>query len=199
VTGALCAAQPTTLQSVEGLDEVLPAMLQWLESAVIGLNLCPFAKAVHVKAQIHWVVSSAQSDEAVQDLVERELVALADTSASVRDTTVLVFPRHFPFFLDLVAFEPATARLIKQGGWRGVFQIATFHPAYEFGDAPCDDLSHFTNRAPYPCLHLLRESSVDRAVQAYPDAHAIYGRNIQTLRTLGLAGWRALIDRQAPR
>jgi hypothetical protein len=174
-------------------------MLQWLESAVIGLNLCPFAKAVHVKAQIHWVVSDAHSDEAVQEQVELELAALAELEPTVRDTTLLVFPRHFHLFLDLVAFQPAIARLIKQGGWHGVFQIATFHPAYEFGDAPSDDLSHFTNRAPYPCLHLLRESSVDRAVLAYPDAHAIYSRNIQTLRTLGLAGWTALTDKQASR
>jgi uncharacterized protein len=191
------ASLPQTSPPLYGFDNVLPEMVHWLESAVIGLNLCPFAKAVHVKAQIRWVVSDAHSDETVLEELERELRCLDGADPSIHDTSLLILPGHFLHFWDLVAFEPVIARLIKQCGWRGVFQIATFHPRFEFGDSPAGDLSHFTNRAPYPCLHLLRESSIDRAVQAYPDAHAIFGRNIQTLRMLGLAGWQALAAHKA--
>jgi len=176
------------------LDEglVLQDMTGWLERAVIGLNLCPFAKAVHVKKQIHWQLSLATQEGDVLDALRQELTDLAAASATERDTTVLVLPLAWPEFLEMHAFLPRAERTLRQMGFEGVFQMAPFHPRFEFFDAPPDDPGHRVNRAPYPALHLLREDSIERAVEAFPEAEAIYERNLALLREMGNAGWQAL-------
>ena len=171
---------------------VLPDMQRWLQRAVIGLNLCPFAKAVQVKDQIHWVVSKATSRAPLLADLKRELLDLASTDAQVRDTTLLVVPECLDEFLEFNDFLQAADRLLVKLRLDGILQIASFHPLYEFADAPPGDITHFTNRAPYPTLHLLRESSVARAVQAFPEADRIFDKNRQMLRDLGAAGWAAL-------
>lgn len=174
-------------------------MQVWMERAVIGLNLCPFAKAVHVRGQIHYAVSRARtSDQLAMDLAQqlRDLVALDPT---VRDTTLLIAPDWLPEFLAFNDFLAHADRILHHLALEGTVQIASFHPDYQFADAPVDDISNYTNRAPYPTLHLLREASIDRAVQAFPDAESIFGRNLQTMQALGAAGWQALgIHRTAP-
>ena len=171
---------------------VLADMQRWLQRAVIGLNLCPFAKAVQVKGHIHWVVSAATSRAPVLADLKRELQDLASAQAQVRDTTLLVIPECLGEFLEFHDFLQTADRLLVKLRLDGVLQIASFHPLYEFADAPPGDITHFTNRAPYPTLHLLRESSVARAVQAFPEADRIVDKNRQTLRHLGFAGWAAL-------
>jgi len=171
---------------------VCEAMRYWLERAVIGLNLCPFAKAVHSKGQIHYAVSSACDAQALLHDLEREISDLLMQDPQQRDTTLLIAPDAFPDFWDFNAFLRSTDKLLRKKGWDGEVQIASFHPRYEFTDAAAGDMAHYTNRAPYPTLHLLREASLDRAVQAFPDAALIYERNIATLRALGPAGWQAL-------
>lgn len=188
------------LRTFAAADRVLADMHRWLERAVIGLNLCPFAKAVHVRGQIHWVVSTAADTVALEDELLRELEALAAADPAVRDTTLLVVSQGLldDFFL-FHHFVRDAERLLQRHGWEGVLQLASFHPDFQFADAPPDALSHCTNRAPYPTLHLLREASIDRAVQAFPDAEAIYGNNIRTLERLGAAGWQALgVGRSKP-
>lgn len=165
---------------------------RWLERAVIGLNLCPFAKAVYVKGQIHYAVSHAQTPDALLIDLAVEMKNLQTADAANRDTTLLIAPWCLPEFLDFNAFLDQADHLLNDLDLVGIFQIASFHPQYEFADAPPGDVSHFTNRAPYPMLHLLREDSVARAVDAFPEADAIYGKNMATLRALGLAGWMAL-------
>ncbi|WP_198083627.1 DUF1415 domain-containing protein [Variovorax sp. E3] len=165
---------------------------RWLERAVIGLNLCPFAKAVHVKAQIHYAVYEPAEDAGLMDALLAEATALAALDASVRDTTLLMAPNTLADFLDFNDFTARAERRLARAGFDGVFQLASFHPSFQFAGTEADDIGNATNRAPYPTLHLLREDSVSRAVEAFPDAQDIFERNIETLEALGPAGWAAL-------
>lgn len=173
-------------------DLVVQDMVRWLERAVIGLNLCPFAKGVHTKGQIHYVVSAATGLAGLLHELRRELADLAATPAPTRDTTLLIAPGCLPDFLDFNDFLDAADALLEDMGLAGVLQIASFHPRFQFAGAAVDDVTNCTNRAPYPTLHLLREESIDRAVEAFPEAETIYERNMQVLQELGMAGWLAL-------
>ena len=173
-------------------DYIIAATRQWLEIAVIGLNLCPFAKSVYVRQQIRYVVSDATSVQELRKDLHHELGFLSDCDADLVDTTLLILPNLPADFLAYNDFIHAADRLVSKLNLAGMLQIASFHPRYQFTECGPDDIENFTNRSPYPMLHLLRESSVDRAVAAFPDADAIVDRNIATLRQLGFAGWDAL-------
>lgn len=166
--------------------------VRWLERAVIGLNLCPFAKAVHVKGRIRWQVSPAHHADAVLAALEAELHHLAATPPEVTDTTLLVLPKAFPEFLDFHFFQGEVAALVQRLDYDGLFQVAPFHPQWEFAGSQPGDVENCAGRAPHPILHLLREASIDRAVAAFPDASRIYEANRQTLRELRPEGWNAL-------
>ena len=173
-------------------DEAITATRKWLERAVIGLNLCPFAKAVHVKKQVRYVVSQAtDNDELLTDL-ERELQYLASVSPEETETTLLIHPHVLKRFDDFTDFLDLVDVAVRLQGLSGTLQVANFHPDYCFSDAEPDELGNVTNRSPYPMLHLLREESLDRAIRAFPEAATIYERNIETMERLGLEGWRAL-------
>ena len=174
-------------------DNVVVAdMVRWLERAVIGLNLCPFAKSVHVKDQIHYVVSHAtDARELLQDLAA-ELEALAEASPEKRDTTLLIAPLAMPDFLDFNDFLELADELVESMDLAGILQVASFHPHFQFEGTLADDVTNCTNRAPYPTLHLLREESIDRAVEVFPEAQEIFERNIELLEHLGAAGWADL-------
>ena len=171
---------------------VVAATRAWLERAVIGLNLCPFAKAVHAKGQVHFAVSAADSAERVLEDLGAELDALLASDPAERETTLLVVPHCLGEFLEFNALAARGERLIRKRGREGVVQLATFHPDYRFADSGEDDMDNFSNRSPYPTLHLLRESSIARAVSAFPDPESIYGANVAALRRLGRQGWEAL-------
>lgn len=172
--------------------QVLADTVQWLERAVIGLNLCPFAKGVHTKGQVHYTVSHAQSDGELLDLLEAELLALNAADPSARDTTLLIVPGMLEEFLVFNDFLDRADKVLRKLGLEGILQIASFHPQFQFVGTGADDISNFTNRAPYPTLHLLREESIDRAVEAFPQAEQIFEKNMQTLEALGATGWNAL-------
>lgn len=173
-------------------NEVLAATRHWLEKAVIGLNLCPFAKAVYVKNQVRLVVSKARhADDLLEDL-DRELDLLLATPASEIDTTLLIHPTLFDDFLDFNDFLEIAEGVVDEHGLEGVIQLASFHPKFQFDGTEADDISNYTNRAPFAMLHLLREDSVERAVEAFPEAEAIFEQNIATLEKLGHAGWTKL-------
>ncbi|MCX7145917.1 MAG: DUF1415 domain-containing protein [Sulfuritalea sp.] len=178
-------------------DAIIAATRNWLERAVIGLNLCPFAKGVHVKGQIRYVVSAAQNDNALLDDLERELKFLAEAAPEEVDTTLLITPDVLADFGDFTDFLDLVEVVLRTQGLGGVLQVASFHPDYVFAETDADDIANHTNRAPYPTLHLIREASLARATAAFPDAADIYERNIETLRALGHEGWRAL-DVAAP-
>ena len=171
---------------------VVQDTVRWLERAVIGLNLCPFAKGVHTKDQIHYAVSHAtDARELLQDL-QRELEALAEAPAEKRDTTLLMAPLAMPDFLDFNDFLELADELVEAMDLAGILQVASFHPRFQFDGTAEDDVTNATNRAPYPTLHLLREDSIDQAVEAFPEAETIYERNMQVLGELGAQGWAAL-------
>ncbi len=180
-------------------DLVIARTEAWLTRAVIGLNLCPFAKAVHVKRQIRWVVSAATSVDVLVVDLERELTALAAADPEAVDTTLLIHPGVLGDFLDYNDFLGEADAAIERLALDGVLQVASFHPDYRFVDAAPDAIENCSNRSPYPMLHLLREASIDRAVAAFPEAEAIYERNIETLRALGWEGWTQLWEGREPR
>ena len=165
---------------------------RWLERAVIGLNLCPFAKAVHVKQQIHYALSQAQGVNELRDELVTQLRELVNLNADVRETTLLIVPTVLRDFLDFNDFLAQAEEVLMALDLEGVIQIASFHPNYQFAGTRADDITNFTNRSPYPILHLIRESSIDRAVDAFPDPESIFETNMQTLENLGPAGWAAL-------
>jgi hypothetical protein len=179
---------PTTIDAIQAEAD----MRRWLERAVIGLNLCPFAKAVHVKAQIRYAVYLSADEAALIDMLLAEADELAALDASVRDTTLLIAPNTLADFLDFNDFTARAERRLARAGFDGMFQLASFHPRFQFAGTDADDIGNATNRAPYPTLHLLREDSVSRAVEAFPEAEAIFERNIETLEALGPDGWAAL-------
>ena len=173
-------------------DKALQATRAWVEHAVIGLNLCPFAKAVQVKSLIRYVGSDARDTGALLAVLRAELKLLADTPMDEVETTLLVHPQVLQDFLDYNDFLDAADALLEEMGLDGTLQIASFHPQYQFAGTDADDIDNATNRSPYPTLHLLREASIERAVAAFPEAEAIYEANQRTLRALGPAGWAAL-------
>ena len=166
--------------------------VRWLERAVIGLNLCPFAKAVHVRRQVHVALSEATDATGVIDDLMWQADELVALPASTRDTTLLVVSGCLHEFLEFADVVARGERLLRKCRLEGVLQLASFHPRFQFSDTAPDDIANFTNRSPWPTLHLLREESIDRAVVAFPDAEAIYGNNIRTLERLGREGWDAL-------
>lgn len=173
-------------------DQIEALTRAWLEQAVIGLNLCPFAKAVHVKQQIRYRVTRATDWNTLGEHLDEELTLLAESDANNIDTTLLIIPLALEQFDEYTDFLDWAERILERAGLEGVLQIASFHPQYQFADAEPDDIENFSNRSPFPVLHLLRESSIDRAVAAYPDASAIFEKNMATLRDLGLSGWNML-------
>lgn len=173
-------------------EAVIAATEQWLEKAVIGLNLCPFAKAVHVKKQVRYVVSEASSpEELLEDLI-KELEFLAEEDAEVVDTTLLIHPLVLQDFEDYNEFLDVADAALEELKLDGELQVASFHPDYQFADTDKNDISNYTNRSPYPTLHLLREASIDRAVEAFPEAADIFEKNIETMEKLGHEGWDKL-------
>ena len=169
---------------------------RWLERAVIGLNLCPFAKAVHVKGLIRYAVSEATTATELLVDLKNEINSLANMDIAgvsiAYDTALLIAPHCLQDFLDFNDFLGKADKLLAKMKLEGTLQLANFHPHYQFAGTESDDITNFTNRAPYPTLHLLRESSIDQAVEAFPEAEAIFEVNMATMERLGLQGWSDL-------
>ena len=159
---------------------------------MIGLNLCPFAKAVHAAGRVNYRLSEAMTEDALVADLARELTALNEASPEETETTLLIHPRVLNDFLDFNDFLELADATVKGLGLEGVLQVASFHPGFQFAGTEAEDITNFSNRSPFPTLHLLREASIERALAQFPDADSIYERNIDTLRKLGHAGWRLL-------
>jgi len=173
-------------------EEAIAATKLWLEKAVIGLNLCPFAKGVHVKNQIRYVVSAAQTPDELLAEVLKEFEVLAEASSEKIDTTLLIHPQVLTDFLDYNDFLEVVDAALEEVDLAGILQVASMHPQYQFADTELDDITNYTNRSPYPTLHILREDSIDQAVAAFPEAEMIFEKNIETMKNLGHEGWNAL-------
>lgn len=173
-------------------DTVVETTRLWLEKAVIGLNLCPFAKAVYVKNLVRMVVSTAPHLDGLLEDLDRELVYLAGADPSGCETTLLIHPHLLADFKDFNDFMQLAEAAVAEHDLEGVIQVASFHPQFQFTDTSPTDIGNYTNRAPYPTLHLLREASITKAIESYPSTKAIYQRNIEMMQEIGLAGWEAL-------
>ena len=166
----------------------------WVEQAVIGLNLCPFAKAPQVKGLVRYVQSEATDPAALLGDLMQELQRLFKSPAERLETTLLVHPHVFPQFEDFNEFLGVAEDAVADLGLEGVIQVASFHPDYRFEGTTADDISNATNRSPHPTLHLIREESIDRAVAAFPEAETIFDANMATMQRLGPAGWAVLAE-----
>ncbi len=173
-------------------EEVVTATRTWIERAVIGLNLCPFAKPVHANNLIRYFVSEARLPASLLEDLMAELRALCAADPEQCETILLIHPHVLADFSDYNDFLEQADDAVSELGLEGVIQVASFHPRYRFEDAGPDAIENYTNRSPYPMLHLLRESSVERAVTSHPDTTTIYKKNIDTLRRIGIEGWRRL-------
>lgn len=173
-------------------EEIVRQTRRWLEKAVIGLNLCPFARPVHARDQIRYALSAAETPEALLADLVAELQVLAAAEPEEIETTLLIHPQVLNDFLDYNDFLGVAEEAVVDLGLEGVIQVASFHPRYQFAGTAPDDVTNYTNRSPYPTLHLLREASVERAVASVSDPAEIYKRNMETLRSLGVEGWRKL-------
>jgi hypothetical protein len=164
----------------------------WVQRAVVGLNLCPFAKVPFAKGQIRFVVCESDDPRVLLDALCAHMSELVAADPAVVETTLVIHPNALLDFDEFNDFLAAADAALEDRGFDGVLQVASFHPRYRFADADADDLGNATNRSPYPTLHLLREASVERAVEAFPEAEAIYKKNIATLDALGAEGWSEL-------
>jgi hypothetical protein len=176
-------------------EPILERTRAWVAQAVVGLNLCPFAKAPMVKGQIRYALSSATNASELLGDLHAELRHLMAADPTQLETTLLVVPDQFDDFLDFNDFLDAAEDLLDASGLVGTVQLASFHPHYQFAGTEYDAIDNATNRSPYPTLHLLREASITRAVAAFREPEAIYQTNMQTLRELGPEGWSALCRR----
>lgn len=173
-------------------DAVIAATREWLGKAVIGLNLCPFAKSVHVGNRIRYFVSTAESEEQLLADLRNELRTLHSADPEAVETTLLMIPRMFPEFLEFNAFLDPAEACLEELDLVGEIQLASFHPAYQFAGTEADDVTNYTNRSPFPTLHLLREASLEAALKTFPRPESIYEENMTTMRRLGSEGWKRL-------
>jgi hypothetical protein len=164
----------------------------WVEHVVIGLNLCPFAKTVHSKGQIHYSVSHASDEITLAADLRLSMQQLIAASPESIDTCLLIHPWVLADFFDYNNFLDIADKILDELDVIGVLQIASFHPNYQFAGTTEDDVTNCTNRSPFPMLHILREASLDNATAALPDANVIVNRNLETMTSLGHEGWNQL-------
>lgn len=181
-----------SIPATPSAEQVIAATRAWVDKAVIGLNLCPFAKSVQVKGQIRYVASPAETPEQLAEELARELTLLQAAAPEEIDTTLLVHPGVLTDFYDYNDFLGLADAILAELDLEGELQIASFHPDYQFAGTAPDAIENYTNRSPYPTLHLIREASLDKAVSVFPDAAGIFEKNMETMRRLGLAGWQTL-------
>jgi uncharacterized protein len=173
-------------------QEIIFATRRWVEKAVIGLDLCPFAEFPYRGNRVRFEVSEQRTAAGLLEELRSELLQLAASEPAVSETTLLIHPWVLTDFIEYNDFLGICDSVVAELGLEGVLQVASFHPQYQFAGTQPDDIENFTNRSPYPMLHLLREASVERAVEAVGDTEEIYRRNIRTLRALGPSGWARL-------
>jgi hypothetical protein len=173
-------------------DEIIYATRRWLEKSVIGLNLCPFAEHPYRANRVRFSVSEQRSASGLLEDLHSELKLLDAASPLECETALLIHPWVLNDFIEYNDFLEACDGAVVELGLEGRLQVASFHPQYQFADSQPDDIENYTNRSPYPLLHLLREASVEHAIAASGDTTQIYLRNMRTLRALGHAGWQRL-------
>jgi hypothetical protein len=172
-------------------DKIVESVRHWVESLVVGMNLCPFAKRELVKGRVRFAVTAAVTEECLLLALQEELVLL--NGDPLIETTLLIHPQVLQDFYDYNQFLHCADNLLLQMSMEGIYQIASFHPQYRFGGTECDDAENYTNRSPYPLLHLLREDSLERTIAQFPAVDQIPARNIALMNSLGQRKLQALM------
>ncbi|MDG6777543.1 DUF1415 domain-containing protein [Thiomicrorhabdus sp. zzn3] len=176
----------------DSASQIEQACRNWLEQVVIGLNLCPFASKPYLDNQVRIVVSDCEDETCLLEQLQTELTWLADHAPKEIETTLIALPYMLGDFYDYNDFLDLAEGLLETQGWSGHFQLASFHPHYQFAGTQPDDCENLTNRAPYPILHLIREASLEQVLQHYPNPEQIPERNIETVCGLADTQLRAL-------
>lgn len=175
-------------------EEVVRISKAWVEAFVIGLNLCPFAKAPAVKGRIRYCFSDATSPETLHQELLQELLYLVETPLEKVETSLIIHPNVLQGFREYLDFLDWSQALLEQSELEGIIQIASFHPDYQFAGTQITDVENYTNRSPYPMLHLIREDSISKALEAYEDPDGIPERNIEKMKTLGLEKIKGMLE-----
>lgn len=169
-------------------EEIIKQTTDWLNSVVIGLNLCPFAAKPFKNKNIRLALSHATDDEGIIKDLEAEIERLniynTKNNSGYIETTVLIIPNSLSDFFDYNQFLDRAENLIKQQNLTGIYQIASFHPNYQFGGTLPEDAENLTNRSPYPILHIIREESIEMVLSKFPNADKIPTNNINTVENL---------------
>lgn len=165
-------------------EQIIDDVRQWLDEVVIGQQLCPFAAKPRDENRVRIALSHATDEEALLKDLQAELERLSDTPAAELETTLLAIPDLLEDFEDYNDFLDLVDMWLEQFGWEGEMQVASFHPHYQFADTEADDAGNLTNRSPWPLLHIIREESLEQALEHFPDAEAIPERNIKRMRAL---------------
>lgn len=180
--------------SKEGVVEITQ---QWVERVVVGLNLCPFARPVVQEQSIRYAVCDASDWNTMRQFVLEEMLLIWEAEPSDITTSLLMFSQGLQDFLEYLEFLELADSLIEDAGLSGIFQVASFHPEYQFDGTSSEDRSNYTNRAPFPTLHLLREDDISRAVESSVDTTAIPERNIQRLLSMSEEEWNNFFGQPA--
>ncbi|EGV36316.1 DUF1415 domain-containing protein [Neisseria weaveri] len=179
-------------------ETIIQNTRQWLEKAVIGLNLCPFAKAPYVKGRVRIAVSHAKHLDGFLEDLDKELLLLSETPSEKIETSLLIHPTLFTDFMVFNDLMDIADHAVIENGLEGIIQIAPFHPDFQFEGTEENDIGNYTNRSPYPTLHLIREDSIAKAAEVFPDASVIFERNIALLQDMGQKGWDELAIPRCP-
>ena len=175
-------------------QQIIDTTKLWLDRFVIGLNLCPFAKHPFRNDKIRYIVFEGSDLEKLTETWLKEANALVETTPSVLETTLIILPEVLDEFEAYLDFVEMSEFILEEVDLDGVIQIASFHPDYQFDETEPTDVENYTNRSPFPMLHLLREESVNRAIEAYPEIGDIPDNNIDTMNKLGLTRVKQMLD-----
>jgi hypothetical protein len=173
-------------------QKIIKTVKNWIEQFIIGYNICPFARKVFITERIKYVVNSSTDDEIILQAFLQELQWLNTTPAKKIDTTLFILTNAFPDFDHYLNFIYVIETMIEQLNYEGIYQVATFHPIYQFDGTQLTDAENFTNRSPFPIIHILREESVEKAIENYPNPEEIPKRNIALMNEMGVEKLRTL-------
>ena len=175
-------------------EQIILDTQKWVERVVIGLNLCPFAKSPVAMGRVRWVVYEGVDMEELIAMLLHELRYLTAALPNETETILLIHPNMLLDFEDYNDFLDVADEAVEELDLEGIIQVASFHPGYQFADTDADDVTNYTNRSPYPTLHLLREDSIERAIENYPNVIDIPQTNVETMRKLGIKALRNLMN-----
>ncbi|MEO6730097.1 MAG: DUF1415 domain-containing protein [Ferruginibacter sp.] len=180
------------MENIDHSQQIIDQTKKWINDVVIQCNFCPFAATVMKQQQVHYAVETSSAINTCMEAFLQEITRL-DNEINI-ETIFLIFPNTFEALDDYLDMVSLAEKLLKRQGYEGIYQLASFHPFYKFADSTESDAANYTNRSIYPMLHLLRESSIDKALEHYKDPENIPDRNIDFARKKGLEYMKMLRD-----